>query len=466
MDLCFIHLLFISYFYELLLTVFSTTSALFSEDERQFEAAVCRFEEILAQKPFKSTPSHTLFIMRGLQGSGKSYIARHYADNSQKTTDANSWMVCSADDYFERSGKEYGFNASELAEAHMYCRKRFITAVNENTEIIVLDNTNSKKWEYQIYERIAKICGYSVYVIEIACKDEDTIAKFIKRCQHKVDNEAVQRLWNQWEVDDRATVIEPMFGEEISDLTLFDIVKNKEHSKMVVKEVVFSGLFLDNVSRTRLLNEYPALHSKCTANHLTYCYKPMREEIGHIDVGKTASVSVVGYISNDILQVVAVKELEEACCKLEVPHVTISHSKKAAPQHAKLALQNKSIWQKPAKEIVLTGKIGVQVSVDAKNSVCITDPKLFKEVCTKLDNAKKCSDMSGDDGGNRTIPTGSITAKPQLQLQREDIEALYVFDFDGTLFKTPDPVIGRKQFWEFKGKNNSINLNLHKSEIV
>ena len=404
--------------------------------------------------------------MRGLQGSGKSYIARHYAENTQKTTNMNSWVVCSADDYFEKSGKEYGFNASELADAHMYCRKRFITAVNENNEIIVLDNTNSKKWEYQIYERIARICGYSVHVVEIACKDEETIAKFIKRCKHKVDNEAVHRLWNQWEVDERATVIEPTLDEKISDLTLFDIVKYKEHSKMVVKEVLFSGLFLDDVSRTRLLNEYPALHSKCTANHMTYCYKPMREEIGHIDVGMAASVSVVGYICNDLLQVVAVKEIEEARCKLEVPHVTISHSKKAAPQHAKLALQNKSIWQKPEKEIVLTGKIGVQVSVGLKNSVCITDPQLFKEVCMKLDDAKNFSDMSGDDRCNRTMPTGSITPKVQLQLNTEDIEALYVFDFDGTLFKTPDPVIGRKQFMEFRGKNYSINLNLNKNCIV
>ena len=426
--------------------IFSITSALLSEDEAQFEIAVCRFEELLAQRSFHPRGSHTVFIMRGLQGSGKSYFARRCAENTQKVTGANSWVICSADEYFERNGREYGFSPSELADAHMFCRKSFINALNTDTQFIIVDNTNSKTWEYLIYERIAKICGYLTHVIEIACKDEETVAKFIERCRHKVDREAVHRLWNQWEADNRANVIEPLFGDKISDITLFDVEKSNEESKETVKEVLFSGLFLDNESKARLLNEYPSLHSKCTGNHLTYCYKPMREELRYIDVGKTASVSVVGYICNDFIQAVAVKEIGEVYCKIEVPHITISHSKKAAPQHAKFALQNKSVWQTPEKEIVLTGQIGVQVSVGQKKSVCITDPQLFKKACNQIDNAKHSSDMMEDLRGKVS------EAKTKIQLNKDDVESLYVFDFDGTLFNTPDPVIGRKQYREAKGE--------------
>jgi len=423
--------------------------ALLSEDEKQFETAVHHFEEIIAQNPVKSTRSHMVFIMRGLQGSGKSFVAKHYVENTQKIGDATFCVVCSADEYFERNGNKYGFNPSELADAHKHCRMKFINAVNEGAEIIVLDNTNSRKWEYQIFERIAKVCGYSTHIIEIACKDEGTVKKFIDRCQHKVDKEAVYRLWNQWEADYRAIVIDPMFGEQMNNLTFFDLVKSRKHSKSFAREVLYSGLFLDDASRVRLLNEYPPLHAKCTGNHMTFCYKPMREEIEHIEVGKTASVSVIGYICNDLLQVVAVKEVEEARCSMEVPHITISHSKKAAPHHAKLALQNKSLWQKPEKEILLTGKIGMQVSTDRKNSACITDSQMFKEYCREMDESKQLNDLLVQ---NTSKATEKVMAKPVLQLKAEDITSLYVFDFDSTLFKTPGPVTGRNQYLQITGE--------------
>ena len=428
---------------------YPVTLALLSDDEKQFETAVRHFEEIIAKKPFKFTRSHTVLIMRGLQGSGKSFIAKHYAENTQKMGDATCCVVCSADEYFERNGNTYGFNPSELANAHMHCRKKFINAINEGAEIIILDNTNSRKWEYQIFERIAKVCGYSSHIIEIACKGEGTVKKFIDRCQHKVDKEAVYRLWNQWEADYRAIVIDPMFGEQMNNLTLFDLLKSTKHPESFAREVLYSGLFLDDASRVKLLNEYPPLHAKCTANHMTFCYKPMREEIEHIEVGKTASVSVIGYICNDLLQVVAVKEVEEGCCTMEVPHITISHSKKAASHHAKLALQNKSLWQKPEKEILLTGKIGVQVSTDRKNSACITDSQMFKDYCRDLDESKQLNDSMKQKTSNATE---NFVTKPILQLKTEDITSLYVFDFDSTLFKTPGPVTGRNQYMQATGE--------------
>ena len=438
---------------------------------------VRQLNEMLTRKRPKQQEIGTVVILRGLQGSGKSHMARHFAGNPQAIADATLFksdgeligdkknsMICSADDYFENKGCEYSFNPSELADAHMHCRIKFIEAIDNNVETIIVDNTNSKKWEYQIYERIAKLCGYSTYVVEIACKDEDTIGKFINRSQHKVDKEATYRAWNQWEADDKAVVIDPRFEHEANDISLCDIVKSNEHPKMSVKEVLFSGLFLDDASKTKLLKEYPPLHSKCTANHMTYCYKPMREEVRHIDVGKEVSLSVIAYVCTDLLQVVAVKEKEDVLCRLEVPHVTISHSKKAAPQHAKLALQNKSIWQSPVHEIVLTGKIGVQVSVDQKNSVCITDPILFNDVCKQLMNEERYIDRKVvDRKTSEAGPDTKIGEMPKLKLNMEDIESLYVFDFDGTLFRTPDPVIGRKQYLEITGKSilSSIYHVLH-----
>lgn len=51
-------------------------------------------------------------IIRGIPGSGKSYLARELAQESQ------SPYICSADDFF---GPDYDFDVSRLAEAHASC---------------------------------------------------------------------------------------------------------------------------------------------------------------------------------------------------------------------------------------------------------------------------------------------------------------------------------------------------------
>uniref|UniRef100_A0A8W8KSP8 Uncharacterized protein n=1 Tax=Magallana gigas TaxID=29159 RepID=A0A8W8KSP8_MAGGI len=60
--------------------------------------------------------SKTVFIMRGVSGSGKSTIARAI----QKVYP--SAVLCSADDYFMREG-EYHFSADDLESAHKYCQR-------------------------------------------------------------------------------------------------------------------------------------------------------------------------------------------------------------------------------------------------------------------------------------------------------------------------------------------------------
>lgn len=439
--------------------------------------AICHVEKILNQNSLYLKDRGNVFIMRGLQGSGKSYIVKHCMENKQQRSELTTKMevcdwkpyqndetaddkmaVCSADDFFETKDREYSFSPSELADAHRYCRMKFMEALSNKVKLIIIDNTNSKKWEYQVYKRIAKICGYSTQVFEISCKDDETFAKFIERSQHKVDKDAIRRAWNQWETDDEAIVVEPQFDNK--QISLFDMVRKGGYPKMAAKEVLFSGLFLDDASKRKLLDEFPPIHSKCTSNHMTYCYKPIQEEITYIDVGKQASVTVVGYIVTDLLQVVAVKEKGEVHCTLEVPHVTISHSKKAAPQHAKMALQNRAAWRLPEKEIVLTGRIGVQVSVDRKKSICVTDAGLFKEICRQIfeENNSERKEKAGND--DDVTHGSSAEETPIMQLDDGDVESLFVFDFDGTLFKTPDPVLGRKQYQEFTGRNTNTDFRL------
>ena len=444
-----------------------------SNDEDQFEAAVCTLDAILDERNTGKFQNCTVFIMRGLQGSGKSYVAKNCIENTNKSEEAGEdhdrdvqrepyegdFTVCSADDYFENSPSGYSFSPSALADAHAYCRNKFIDAICNDVRHIVIDNTNSQCWEYQIYKRIAKICGYAARVLEISCKDGDTLNRFMERSQHEVDMEAVRRTWSRWETDDSAVVIEPTFGSAKNSISLTELTQgSKVEHKIDAKEVLFSAFYLDSASKSKLLNEYPPTHSKLSANHMTLVYKPLPEQIKHIPVGKEHSVTIIGYVATDLLQTVAVKEKGDVMCAMEVPHITISHSKKAAPHHAKQALANKVGWQQPDKELVLTGEIGVQVSVNEKNSVIVTDAAVYGDVCRQITQNDASSNTilkgiqaSAQSNGNKNS-TKSCQSDPSLYIGPETITSLFVFDFDGTLFRTPDPVIGRRQYQDIMGK--------------
>ena len=97
------------------------------------------------------TQSWTMIILRGLPGSGKSTIAREL-----ETTFPGA-VTCSADQFFLSESGEYNFDASLLGEAHKWCQARAEETCREGTNILVVDNTNVKKWEMVPYFKIAKM---------------------------------------------------------------------------------------------------------------------------------------------------------------------------------------------------------------------------------------------------------------------------------------------------------------------
>ena len=402
--------------------------------------------------------------MRGLQGSGKSHLVNSCTErlafdddviSPRKCSGGNEIVICSADEYFDDKTTGYSFNPSELASAHIQCQKKFVDAICNGVRTIVVDNTNSNAWEYRIYERIAKLCGYSSHVIEIACRNEETLKKFIDRSQHNVDYDSVLKMWKRWEPDEIAVILEPRFGEGDEKVSFLELC-NRNQPPASAKGVLFSAFFLDSDSKQRLFEEYPPLHSKVTGNHMTLAYKPRKEELAHIPVGKQHKVEVTGHICSDLMQAVAVKELGDACCTIEIPHITVSHSKKTAPQHAKMALANKSAWRTPEKKLNLSGTIGVQVDVGLKNSVIVTNPVRFDEFCKQImqvnnDHIEK--EIKVESVRNKKDKQSFVKCDeiPEIFSGPAIIDSLFVFDFDGTLFETPDPVEGRKLYQQLTG---------------
>ncbi|KAK3593508.1 hypothetical protein CHS0354_037031 [Potamilus streckersoni] len=142
--------------------------------------------------------SKTMFIMRGLPGSGKSTIVREI----QKTYPGTG--VCSADNFFIGEDGIYRFDSSLLSDAHNHCHVIAESKCKESCRVIVIDNTNIMKWEMAPYLKLAHDSYHYIPVIvepitswrkdpeELAKKNSHNVA--INLIQHKVNKLDDQRL--------------------------------------------------------------------------------------------------------------------------------------------------------------------------------------------------------------------------------------------------------------------------------
>lgn len=87
-----------------------------------------------------------LIIMRGVPGTGKSYLARQLRGNG---------VVLSTDDFFINYQGQYVFDRYRLPEAHEWNQKRADQKVRAGTNPVVIDNTNLEVWEMQPYVMMA-----------------------------------------------------------------------------------------------------------------------------------------------------------------------------------------------------------------------------------------------------------------------------------------------------------------------
>ena len=121
----------------------------------------------------------TLYIVRGLPGSGKSSLAK-------KVTE----IVYSADDFFTNKKGEYNFNVKLLGKAHEWCWGKVRDAMYLGVEAVAVANTFTQAWEAEKYYQIAEEYGYSVFVIE--CQNDYGNV-------HDVPQESIDAMTERWE---------------------------------------------------------------------------------------------------------------------------------------------------------------------------------------------------------------------------------------------------------------------------
>ena len=146
------------------------------------------------------TRQPTLFIVRGLPGSGKSTVAEALGE-----------VIRAADDHFMVYG-EYRFDPRELPQAHAACQ----AAVNKDLADLgsaVVANTFTSRWEFGPYLALAAEHGARIVIVDTfdaGMTDEELTAKNV----HGVPLEAIQAMRQRWEADWRSGDPRPPWERE------------------------------------------------------------------------------------------------------------------------------------------------------------------------------------------------------------------------------------------------------------
>jgi predicted kinase len=122
-------------------------------------------------------PTKQIFLIGGLPGSGKTTQAERIVENLEDVT--TSFAIFEADDFFLDANGNYKFHPELIHHAHELCQKRTEQAMLESTDLIIVANTFTRKWERQPYEKLAARYGYNLVFkwIDSGLSDEELAAR-------------------------------------------------------------------------------------------------------------------------------------------------------------------------------------------------------------------------------------------------------------------------------------------------
>lgn len=437
-----------------------------SASERKFDFVI---DEILKTSLQESAIVHaqegesnaqpTVVILRGAPGSGKSFFSQHCAEN---LTTPKKVQICSADDFFSKTGS-YKFDPSLLPSAHSYCFNLFMTALANKKELIIVDNTNLMQWEYQIYTYICEILGLQYHILEIPCPSEAIGDAYQSRNAHRIDRPVFLKIVGRWEEDNRVSLIPPRLAYptvrpiEPPQFSLQSLHSPDEHTKqllsaMATMTAVYTAVFLTEESQWKLVSTFGPTHPKVWAHHITLCFEPSVETIASSGIGKKVTVKVIGYATNEKAQAVVVNLPRGITCQNRYPHITISTEENLSPKVSNIMLETQSFTNvHDPKSITLEGIIGVVVREGSFDDKVDFTKIPSIPIVSQSDLQKYLLPKLGQEALYSSVDTDICTG-PQ------DITQLFIFDFDLTLFNSPDPKEGRElyekctgQKWSHKG---------------
>ena len=422
----------------------------------------------------KVLSSSLVVILRGLPGSGKSWLAH----NCEETLQAPSSVAfCSADNYFldQKSG-EYHFDVDALPKAHQSCLIEFIHALQTGKQLIIVDNTNAQLWEYQIYSYLAQLVGLKSCVLEIPCLDERMAELFASRNQHKVQAESVLKRYSQWEKDEEATVVPPSVLNPYQQVapgsfSLRSLCLGDQQMLAEVTDngysvsVMYTGIYLDCNSQWSLMEAIHPLHPVVSSDHVTIVFHPTLSQVATLPLGKEVQVVPVGWATNNDIQALAVKVPESIKVARKCPHITISTECGGHAKYSNDLLESgPALTKVPPGALQLTGRVGMVIEIDQpadkhqpQKTFHIFSKEDFQSILPFLVDHTPARNVDVMSAAGFQLPawqrnSALLPDDVGIVSGRQKITKLFLFDFDGTLFHTPDPVEGRLEYERLTGQ--------------
>jgi predicted kinase len=128
----------------------------------------------------------TLFLIRGLPGSGKSTLTDIIGGK------ASGSIHLETDMFFMENGK-YNFDSSKLKEAHKWCQDQVENSMIKDIFHIFVSNTFTMEWEMESYYKLAEQYGYRVFSLIVENRHNGVNT-------HNVPEQTLQNMKNRFEI--------------------------------------------------------------------------------------------------------------------------------------------------------------------------------------------------------------------------------------------------------------------------
>jgi len=137
--------------------------------------------------------------MRGVSGSGKSTKAQELVKEAQR--EGKTTLVCSADQFFvDPNTGRYEFDHRKLGSAHAFCRGKAEAAVWLGTDLVIIDNTNTQKWEFEPYVLLAESNDYECEEVMVGTLNDEDLKVYANRNKHSVPLDSIRKMAKRFQL--------------------------------------------------------------------------------------------------------------------------------------------------------------------------------------------------------------------------------------------------------------------------
>ncbi|KAM4899798.1 NEDD4-binding protein 2 [Sylvia borin] len=333
-----------------------------------------------------------LVLLRGVPGSGKSYLARNLLEDNP------GGIILSTDDYFYKHG-QYHYDADCLGEAHEWNRKRAKEAFERRISPIIIDNTNIQAWEMKPYVTLAQQFKYKVMF-----REPDTWWKFKpkeleRRNIHGVSKEKIKRMLERYE---RCLTVRAILDSSVPDKSEAagwsedacqeESQRNREaHSDVKEEECVASEV--EPIELAEVDKTSPGisltLESSCDPEHFQKEEKEMENNsVEHNYENSTVQDDLEINLSDCVKKELPLEKKEEKGLKPEKSTETEIDEVDVIPAEETVNLDTGG-----AEECSDNNSLKVQTAIEQLGKICM-EPKL-----TQTSNTVEPSSLASDTSG-------------------------------------------------------------------